>query len=117
MDPFGDFERDTYVYPNPVRSSRARFHVNVPLRARVELKIFDIAGDLVRSQSFGERESTISSNFCTTDGPTCVLEWDWDLKNDHGRKVAPGTYMYLVREEATEGSGLVLQTVKKLLIP
>ncbi|TPW09952.1 MAG: hypothetical protein FD129_2040, partial [bacterium] len=51
--------------------------INLPSPARV--KIFTIAGDLIRTLENDDTDGTI----------------DWNLKNADGRDVAPGVYMYV----------------------
>jgi hypothetical protein len=84
--PTADLE-DVYAVPNPYRgsepwdqagTSRVQFR-NLP--AKAEVRIYTVAGDLVRILA---HESTVSGAA------------DWDLKNGDGRDVTAGIYMYRV---------------------
>lgn len=109
LDPAGDFEKNTFAYPNPVTGSNATFRIYNPFKARVLLRIYNIAGDLVLQQDFGEKAPSFSD-------PT-PLEFVWNKTNQSGRGVARGIYYALVRIEETEGGKNILQTVKKVLLP
>ncbi len=93
--PNKDFEKTVGVYPNPYRGSSewerkgykgqsVRFY-NLPEEA--EILIYNQAGTLIKRLNH-------SSN---TSG-----EEVWDLKTDFGFPVAPGVYMYVVRDLKTD---------------
>jgi hypothetical protein len=81
----------TYVYPNPVKqgapgaqnAQSVRFQ---DLTQQVTLSIFNMRGELVRTLEKNDNE----------------LYTDWDLRNDAGKSVAPGIYLF--RAESPEGS-------------
>lgn len=107
-DPAGDFERNTFVYPNPASGPSTTFQIHSPFRAKVLLKLYNIAGDLVFQRDFGETAASHQA------GP---LTYAWEKVNQDGRRVARGLYYAAIRLEETEGGRTVLQTVKKVLIP
>ncbi|MBI4377200.1 MAG: hypothetical protein HY549_12220 [Elusimicrobia bacterium] len=108
LDPAGDFERNTFAYPNPVTGPTATFSIFTPFQARVILRIYNIAGDLVIQKDFGEQAPSFSASPVT---------FVWNKTNQSGRGVARGIYYAVVRVEETFGGKNILQTVKKVLIP
>ncbi len=61
--------------------------VNLPSRAKVD--VYTVSGDLVRSLSHEEGDDSL----------------DWDLKNDGGKDVAPGIYLYRVEASGETATG------------
>jgi flagellar hook assembly protein FlgD len=108
-DPANDFERNTFVYPNPINTPQATFQVFLPFQSKLSMKLYNIAGDLVFSQDFGEQAPSFTSNGS--------FQFVWNRVNQSGRSVARGIYFAVFRAEETIGGKTVLQTVKKLLIP
>ena len=106
--PVSDFEQNTFMYPNPATGPSATFRIHAPFRAKVILKLHNIAGDLVLEKSFGEVPAAHQA------GP---LTYVWSKINSGGRPVARGLYYAVIRVEETEGGRQVLQTVKKVLVP
>jgi len=108
LAPSADFEKNTFVYPNPITTAQATFNIYVPIQANVTLKIYNLAGELVYDRDFGPQAAdTYVGNAAVT----------WPKVNSFGRPLARGAYFALIREEETLGARNVLQTVKKLLIP
>jgi flagellar hook assembly protein FlgD len=70
-------------YPNP-SSGRATISYQLPQSGRVELCVYNLAGQLVRTLVRGERPA--GANSAT-----------WDGLDDHGRRVAGGIYLYQMR--------------------
>ncbi|MDD3050256.1 MAG: VCBS repeat-containing protein, partial [Candidatus Cloacimonetes bacterium] len=77
------------IIPNPFyRNSEAglisdiRF-VNIPLQKRGTIKIYSLDGDLVFEEKF---------HSLTADNP----HFSWRIVNNHGNRVAPGVYFYIV---------------------
>ena len=68
------------VYPNPF-NNRCTFEVYLQKKSRVELVVYDILGQVVRKISQGRLE-----------GGTHRLGWDG--RDDTGREVSSGMYMY-----------------------
>ncbi|MBI5631035.1 MAG: hypothetical protein HY921_09140 [Elusimicrobia bacterium] len=108
LDPLGDFERNTFVYPNPASGATATFSIYLPFQGKTTLKIYTIAGDLVFERDFGERAPSFTSD---------PLSFAWNKTNPSGRAVARGIYYAVVRVEETVGGKNTVQTVKRLLIP
>jgi flagellar hook assembly protein FlgD len=111
-DPIKEFEENSFFYPNPVHGDKATVKIFVPVQAKVTLKIFNIAGQLVFEQDFGEWPT----NSCVQD-LQCISGISWNKTNNSGKKVARGLYYAVIREEETIGGRNVLQTTKKILIP
>ena len=104
-DPEADFINNTIVYPNPIRTPQATFQIHVPVQANVFLKIYNLAGELIRSDNLGN----------VAGGQQAVFTWNRD--NASGKQVAHGVYFAVIREEGSAGDATVFQTVKKILIP
>jgi flagellar hook assembly protein FlgD len=113
-DPQGEFERFTYVYPNPVDGDTAHLVIYTPFQANAKLKLFTMSGDLVLDKDFGEQAAnTYVDGGSTHNGVSCFT---WNRSNSAGRRVARGVYYALIRLEATDGSRNILQKVKKFLV-
>jgi hypothetical protein len=67
-----------HAYPNPV-STRAQIRLNGQGAPHVHLAIYDISGRLVKT---------------IHDGPVLegLTNWDWDRRDDRGRRVSGGVY-------------------------
>lgn len=65
--------------PNPARA-RATFAVTLPEAGELRLEVFDTAGRRVRALAAGPREPGTHA-------------FAWDLRDDAGRRVAPGLYL------------------------
>ena len=107
-DPTADFEANSFVYPNPITGPSGTFSIYTPFRARVLLKLYTISGQLILSKDFGEQAPSFQNGAVT---------YVWSKVNQSGRTIARGLYYAVIRLEATEGGGNVLQTVKKVLVP
>ncbi len=68
-------------YPNPFNPSTS-FSITLPLDKAVSVKVYDVAGRLVR---------TIVNNRAFAAG---THEFTWDGRSDAGRQVASGSYLY-----------------------
>lgn len=79
------------VFPNPVRMNIGDRRVTFDNVNGGELKIFNVAGRLVF-------EATLDSS---------VSSFIWDLKNNDGRQVASGIYIYLVESGADVRTGKI----------
>ncbi|MCK4306804.1 T9SS type A sorting domain-containing protein [candidate division WOR-3 bacterium] len=74
------------VYPNPF-TRRTEIRCQIPdARCQVSLKIYDLAGRLVKS--FPINNLRVTSN-----------EIIWDSKNDKGNRVSPGVYFCILSNE------------------
>lgn len=113
-DPKGDFERNTYIYPNPVDGDSANIVIFSPFQADVKMKLYTMSGELVLDKDFGEQQANnYVSGGSTAGGVPCFA---WTRSNSAGRRVARGLYYAVFRAEATDGSRNILQTVKKFLV-
>ncbi len=114
------FESYSFVYPDPIPpDSVANFRIYSPLYATVDVRIYDMAGDLILDKNLGQQ----SPSYMAQGGPTTngSIEFAWDKTNQAGRHVAPGIYYAVIRLEEsaieqTPGHVNVLQTVKKFLV-
>lgn len=101
-DPQTLFEQNVFVYPNPIRNAQGIFQfAAVRDGARITLKIYTIAGDLVRDEVFTNLTAGNINSFT------------WNTTNESGNRVGRGLYFYVVREEDPQGT---LQTTKKLVV-
>lgn len=108
-NPEADFNANTFIYPNPVSGSQATFNIFLPFQSNVQVKIFNIAGELVWERQFSNQAPTIAN-------PSGPLMFTWPRTNNAGRQVASGVYFVLIREEETLGGANVLQAIKKVLV-
>ncbi|MDI6734780.1 MAG: FG-GAP-like repeat-containing protein [bacterium] len=74
------------VYPNPVHPPAQQHFKGLDGR-NVVIKIFNIAGELVKKIPFG----VVGVN----------QEVDWDVTNEDNRRVASGIYIYLIQDTTT----------------
>ena len=72
------------VHPNPALAT-VQVHLLTP--GRVSVTVHDLAGRRVRS---------LEEHFVAFPGGR---PWTWDLRDDHGRRVAPGVYRIVARGE------------------
>ncbi len=74
------------VYPNPCDLEQGHSSVTFKgLTEEVTIRIFTVSGQLVRKEEISGQYS-----------------WDWDLKNDDGKEVARGIYVWMVTNPAGE---------------
>lgn len=86
----GGLLQNLYVYPNPARTAPVRIRYYLNEAARVDFKVFNVAGDLVREFS--------------QDGQAAVdNEYVWDLEN-----IATGLYFVRASAAGAGGSGYKL---------
>jgi flagellar hook assembly protein FlgD len=104
------FENNNFVFPNPARDGNVSTTCGYPAcfqlypvrnHATIKLKIYTIAGDLVREETFSNQ---VTGN---------VGSFSWDLTNQAGKKIGRGLYYVVFREEDEEGT---IQVVKKLAV-
>jgi flagellar hook assembly protein FlgD len=101
-DPKQRFETNAFVFPNPVRGGTATFQaLAVRNNATISIKVYTIAGDLVREES---RDGLVTA---------ALVSIPWNADNQAGRKVGRGLYYVVFREVDEEGT---LQTVKKIAV-
>ncbi|MBI4678414.1 MAG: hypothetical protein HY748_12610 [Elusimicrobia bacterium] len=105
VDPFADFQTNTYIYPNPVVGSVGHIRIYVPFQGLVKVRFYTMSGGLAWEKDFGEKPLD------------SYVEFDWNKTNLAGRAIARGMYWAVFRVEETLGGRNVLQVVKKFLIP
>ena len=136
----------TSFFPNPLKGNEGWFEIaKLPAPGRVTIKIYNIAGDLVRSGGYdcinAKMETAtleqINNGFFGNDmglqpymnltppgtTPTngvsrnFTLRCKWDKTNDHGKQVARGLYYAIMELDPTRGNAKKSQRVIKILIP
>lgn len=106
-NPQADFENNSFVYPNPISGPSGTFSIYTPFHGKVLLRLYNMAGQLVMTQDFGDQPPSYQN------GPVTFV---WNKVNQSGRTIARGMYYAVIRVEETEGGANVLQTVKKVLV-
>jgi hypothetical protein len=81
-------EKTTFCFPNPSREGKATFSFTLMSPAKVEIKIFDVTGDLVWSRNLDASETKAGVN-----------QIPWDCKNHSGESLASGLYLYRIVAE------------------
>lgn len=136
----------TSFFPNPLKGNEGWFEIaKLPAPGKVTIKIYNIAGDLVRSGGYdcinAKMETAtleqINNGFfgddfglqpymnltAPTTPPTSgvsrnfTLRCKWDKTNDHGKQVARGLYYAIMELNPTRGNAKKSQRVIKILIP
>ena len=133
-------DKVTMFYPNPLRQSYGQFEITkVPAPGTVSIKIYNIAGDLVRDGGYEcmnargvtstleqiNNSGGIDPDWTTNTGGSSdvigggnfALRCKWDRTNNHGRKVARGLYYAIMELSPTRGNAVKSQKVIKILIP
>lgn len=133
-------DKVTMFYPNPLRQSYGQFEITkVPAPGTVSIKIYNIAGDLVRDGGYEcmnargvtssleqiNNSGGIDPDWTTNTGGVgevvgggnFALRCKWDRTNNHGRKVARGLYYAIMELSPTRGNAVKSQKVIKILIP
>ncbi|NLH39611.1 MAG: hypothetical protein GX445_06080 [Elusimicrobia bacterium] len=133
-DPCKYFEDYSYFAPNPFNTPSGNFKLSLPMIGNVEIRVYNIAGDLVYSYKSSDKPGwgsgipIPSEGGCITglgDSPdrnVCSEEFNdprlnWKKTNRSGRAVAPGLYIAVFKFQATQGSKELCQFKKKILIP
>lgn len=129
----------TSFFPNPLSKPKGWFEITkLPAPGRVTIKIYNIAGDLVKDKGYdcinakGETDTLENINakgglqpYMTLQppvSPTAVsrnftLRCEWNKTNNHGKKVARGLYYAIMELDPTRGNAKKSQRVIKILIP
>lgn len=92
---------EVFSYPNPAKKGKATIHVELPMVDSVEIRIYDLNGNLVNGVNLGGAP-TIGIN------GKQAYEYIWDTSG-----AAAGSYMYSVKASKGSQSGRIL---KKLAI-
>lgn len=104
---FGTIPKETvFNYPNPAKSGSTtiRYYCGYS-DPEAEIKIYNIAGELVRKVTDSEIDDT--------DAP--IYKFLWDCKNDSGKEVASSIYIYIV-EVKDKSSGESKKVIKRLAV-
>ena len=136
-------DKVTMFYPNPMREEGFFEITKVPAPGTVSIKIYNIAGDLVRDSGYecvnaigttasleqinntgglmpDWNDSTTSSTSLLNSnakGRNFALRCKWDRNNNAGKKVARGLYYAIMTLDPTRGNAKKSQKVIKILIP
>ena len=133
-------DKVTMFYPNPLRQAYGQFEITkAPAPGTISIKIFNIAGDLVRDGGYECMNSRgvtssleqinnsggIVPDWTTNTGGVGVIDGSgnfalrckWDRTNNHGKKVARGLYYAIMELTPTKGNAPKSQKVVKILIP
>jgi flagellar hook assembly protein FlgD len=93
-----------YSYPNPSSTGLTKLKIittNLVETKNIELKIYDVSGELVREAKPGEiSQVAISDN-------RVEYEYTWNGRNENGEKVASGIYLYWFKADNKEKTGKV----------
>lgn len=81
-------------YPNPFNPTTT-IQYNLPENTEVTIRIFNAAGQVIRTLSQGEQQPG-------------VYKLDWDGKNDQGNWVASGIYYYQIQAADFKGTKKML---------
>ncbi len=73
----------TYCFPNPARGGDVKFTFQLPSPSVVEIRVFDITGAAVWSETLQASQTQAGTN-----------NVDWNLTNYGGTKLASGMYVY-----------------------
>ncbi|MCK9329321.1 MAG: T9SS type A sorting domain-containing protein [Candidatus Cloacimonetes bacterium] len=89
-----EYERDTYVYPNPVNGGDVNFKTSIADKD-TEISIYNIKGQLVKT----------SKAFQTKDNESIFT---WDKRNNQNQSVASGVYFYKIKTDDKVKTGKFL---------
>lgn len=93
-----------YSYPNPSSTGQTRLKIittNLVETKNIELKIYDVNGELIREAKTGEiSQVAISDN-------RVEYEYSWNGRNENGEKAASGIYLYWFKADNKEKIGKV----------
>ena len=93
---------ETYVFPNPATGEkRSRFHIECGIADSIELRIYNVTGDLIHEARFPDRPMIINNKY--------AYEYSWDSSD-----VASGVYVYTAA--AKKSGEKDLKVTKKLAI-
>ncbi len=79
-------------------------------------RIHDIADVRLAMEGGYPPFSIVAPNGQITNASDSFCDYTWNRDNAAGKKVAPGVYFAVIREEGTLGEAQVFQTVKKILL-
>jgi hypothetical protein len=81
-------EKTTFCFPNPSRDGKVTFSFTLMSPAKVEIKVFDVTGDLIWARNLEVSETKAGMN-----------QIPWDCKNQLGESLASGLYLYRIVAE------------------
>ena len=133
-------DKVTMFFPNPLRKAVGEFEITTaPAPGTVNIKIFNIAGDLVRDGGYecytarGDSRTLEQWNLAGGISPDMgyssnfgaqhpgvrnfALRCKWDKTNQNGKPVARGLYYAIMELNPTRGNAPKSQKVIKILIP
>ena len=93
---------EIYSFPNPAKQCNPTIHVECGIADKVEIKIYNIAGELVKSVVIKELPSVVNNKY--------AYEYTWDTTG-----VPSGVYIYVV-QASKEGEKEIRVTNKLALI-
>jgi hypothetical protein len=102
VDPVAETGSNLWNSPNPF-TSETTIHYNIPNRSLVRLRVYDMAGALIRTLVDEQRAS----------GSHQVL---WDGLNETGAVVATGYYYYTLDAQPTDLGGRAVNYRQKMLL-
>ncbi|HCC47151.1 MAG TPA: hypothetical protein DEQ38_03410 [Elusimicrobia bacterium] len=76
---------EVYCFPNPAKKTNPTFHIETGLADKVELKIYDVSGDMVHETVLAAPPQLIDDG----QGPQYAYEYPWDVRN-----VGSGVYIF-----------------------
>lgn len=76
---------EVYCFPNPAKKTNPTFHIETGLADKVELKIYDVSGDIVHETVMTAPPQLIDDG----QGPQYAYEYPWDVRN-----VGSGVYIF-----------------------
>jgi hypothetical protein len=68
---------EVYCYPNPAKKANPTFHIETGIADKVELRLYDMAGDIVHETILTGMPQVIDDG----QGPQYAYEYLWDVKN------------------------------------
>ena len=90
--------KDIVVYPNPCYPDRGQVVTiaNLSFDSEVRIRIYDLAGNLVRT--LGEGETIVQG-----ESRTAI----WNCRNDDGKLVSRGIYIYFILDGTEKRIGKI----------
>jgi hypothetical protein len=76
---------EVYCFPNPAKKTNPTFHIETGLADKVELRLYDTAGDIVHETVLTGQPQLIDDG----QGPQYAYEYPWDVRN-----VGSGVYIF-----------------------
>ena len=79
---------EVYAFPNPAKRHNPTLHIEVGIADSVEIRIYDIAGDLAHETRLAGMPQIIDDG----QGPQYAYEYTWDISG-----IGSGVYIYAIR--------------------